>query len=294
MNTRRKMLKPQPDRPSVQWHLMKESYHPIFRAEYHEHIEYWYNMGATGPQRNHFRDLCQRIYQQDPKKPDPTFSSKHTTYVQLENAKILVKNYGVTLTDEGREKARVWLLHEATPAQVQQFRTAFTGCQTIFDLRSVMHTDYLEPEEANYPVDRPHHHRSVRWESQNAKEEIQALHKTRQSLGAPSTNAALPPAPASTTRVTKPKSQFDGVNALSSLGYGDMPPEEALALLRARQKAHREEATYYIGPDGETVYCAGKTGPGAEVPMKADRSSGDWMSAVSSDPPAQWKIKTLQ
>lgn len=285
MNTRRKFIQPKPDRPSSHWHLMKEAYHSIFLPEVREHVEYWYNMGATGAQREFFRDICKEIYAQDPNVADPTYPSEYTAFVDKEEAMLMLKNFGLTLTDLGKQKARAWILHAANRRRRDHFRDVFTGCQTVFHNISVMKNDYAPPEDFRYPDSRTFFHRDVDWTSLRGRNNIQKLREQREKEAGMEREKKL--AEPQYPRVTKPKNQFDGVNVLSTLGFGDMPAEEAIAKMKARRDAHQESEMYYVDADGSTVYRAG-------VLYKANSSKSEGyniMAGVTDEPIAEWKVK---
>lgn len=308
MNTRRKMMQAKPENPSTQWHLMSESFYPLFEASKHAHVEYWYNMAATGIQRDQFRAICKGMYQQDPSKPDPVFASATTAAVEKEQVRLLLKNYGVVLSDgEGKPKARVWLLHSATSNRDRnEFRAVFTGCQTTYENRSVMQKDYVAPEAESYSADRTHFVRSVDWSSLKTREEMQALDSERRARsGAAPVNLnkrpsaveeerrnALHPKP----RVTKPKNQFDGVNVLATLGYEGVPPEEAIAQLKAKRDADQDAEWYYVDTDGSTVYKAksskGHAGGARSGAAAGSSNGGGLLTSVTSEPMTRWVNKT--
>lgn len=285
MNTRRKFIQPKPDIPSSHWHLMQQAYHSIFLPEYRDHVEYWYNMGATGVQRDFFRDICKEIYAQNPDAEDPAYPSEFTAVVHKEEADLMIKNYGLTLTDLGKKKARAWILHVANRRRRDNFRDVFTGCQTIFKNLSVMKADYTPPEDYRYPDSRTYFHRDVDWTSLRGRTNIQKLAEMREKEAGFEREKKLagPPQP----RVTKPKNQFDGVNVLSTLGFGNMPPEEAIAQMKARRDAHQESEMYYIDTDGSTVYRAG-------VQYKANSNKNEGyniLAGVTDEPIGEWKVK---
>ncbi|KAK7201370.1 hypothetical protein NESM_000199400 [Novymonas esmeraldas] len=313
MNTRRKMIQAKPEKPSTRWHVMHETFYPIFDADKRPHVEYWYNMAATGVQRDIFRRICSGIFQQSPATPDPTFDADFTETVELQQVHLLLTNYGVVLSDtEGKPKTRVWLLHCGTSRRDRnEFRSVFTGCQTTYERRSVFQTDYTAPESESYPADRTHYVRSVDWTSLKTREEMQALEAERRARGAV-TVSQLGKRPtiiaeeqrringdgSLVQRTTKPKNQFDGVNFLSSLGFAGVPSEEAVAALRAKQLAHREEDWYYVDKDGSTVYKARSTRSYAAASAAAPGSSaskgegGGLLSTVTSEPMTRWVNKT--
>eukprot|EP00796_Vickermania_ingenoplastis_P008443 gene8443-5921_t len=287
MNTRRKFLQPKPDVPSSHWHLMKESYHVIFVPEYRDHVEYWYNMGATGVQRDLFRDICKEIYAQNPDAADPDYPSEFTALMHKEEAYLMLKNFGLTLTDLGQRKARVWILHVANRRRRDNFRDVFTGCQSIFKNISTMKTDYAPPEDYRYPDNRTYFHRDVDWTSLRGRNNIQKLNEQREKEAGLEREMKLEVGP-QRPRFTKPKNQFDGVNVLSTLGYGDMSPEEAIAQMTARRNAHQESEKYYVDKDGSTVYRAG-------VQYKATSSKGEGrnlIGGVITEPIGEWKVKS--
>jgi hypothetical protein len=310
MNTRRKLMQAKPERPSTRWHLMNESFYPLFDASKHPHVEYWYNMAASGLQRDQFRAICKGIYQQDPTTPDPVYATTTTGIVEKEQVRLLIKNYGVVLSDEeGKAKAKVWLLHCGTSNRDRnEFRSVFTGCQTTYEKRSVMHTDYVAPEAESYSADRTHFVRSVDWNSMKSREEMQALEAERRERGGAVANQldrrpsvveaeqrnATHPKP----RVTKPKNQFDGVNVLASLGYSDVPAEEAIAQLKAKRAADHDGEWYYVDKDGSTVYKAKNSkghagGPaGGESAAGSSTGKGGILTSVTSEPMARWVNKT--
>lgn len=313
MNTRRKLMQAKPEKPSAQWHLMSESFYPLFTTDKRQHVEYWYNMAATGMQREKFRAICKGIYQQDPSTPDPTYASATTATVEIEQVRLLLKNYGVVLSDaEGKPKARTWLLHCGTSSRDRNdFRSVFTGCQTTYENRSVMQVDYVAPEAESYDADRTHFVRSVDWSSLKSREEMQALEtERRQKSGTAATTAVSLNKRASTIeeerrcaahpkpRTTKPKSQFDNVNVLATLGYDGVPPEEAIAQLKAKRDADHDAEWYYVDKDGSTVYKAkstkGQPGGGAAAGPAAARSSkgGGILTSVTSEPMTRWVNKT--
>ncbi|KAG5469856.1 hypothetical protein CUR178_01997 [Leishmania enriettii] len=311
MNTRRKMIQAKPDVPSTKWHLMHEAFCPLFEEDKRQHVEYWYNMAATGVQRDIFRRICHAIYAQDPATPDPTFDAPFTEAVELEQVHLLLKNYGVVLSETvGKPKTRVWLLHCGTSNRDRsEFRSVFTGCQSTYERRSVMHTDYVAPDADSYPDDRIYFKRSIEWTGVKKQKEMQRLEAQRLAHrgvtetrpdGCPtaavidrqqrSTNSDDKPRP----RITKPKNQFDGVNFLSPLGFDGVPPEEAIAQLKAKQDAYREAEWYYVDKDGSTVYKT-RSATGAAVATAGDRSKkddGGILSTVTSEPMTRWVNKT--
>ncbi|KAG5469508.1 hypothetical protein LSCM1_02731 [Leishmania martiniquensis] len=311
MNTRRKMMQVEPNVPSTKWHLMNEAFYPLFEDDKRPHVEYWYNMVATGVQRDIFRRICHAIYEQDATTPDPTFDAHFTETVEREQVYLLLKNYGVVLSDAvGKPKARVWLLHcGKSNRDRNEFRSVFTGCQSTYEQRSVMHTDYLPPDADSYPDDRIYFKRSVEWNSLKKQKERQSLEAQRLTcLGVSESQAATCSATGSIdeqqrrtnsdekprSRITKPKNQFDGVNFLSSLGFDGVPTDEAIAQLKAKQSAYREAEWYYVDEDGCTVYkarCAkGSTVPATDgTPKKND---GGILSSVTSEPMTRWVNKT--
>ncbi|CBZ30031.1 conserved hypothetical protein [Leishmania mexicana MHOM/GT/2001/U1103] len=309
MNTRRKMTQAKPDVPSTHWHLMSEDFYPLFEVDRRQHVEYWYNMTATGVQRDIFRRICNAIYRQDPATPDPIFNVAFCETVELEQVSLLLKNYGSVLSDNvGKPKTRVWLLHCGKSSRDRnEFRSVFTGCQTTYERRSVMHTDYVAPNPASYPADRTHFVRSVNWTSLKTREAMLNLEAQRRANGGvmrsqmdklASTIAGEQRRMNSDgkpmQRTSKPKNQFDGVNVLSSLGFDGVPAEEAVAQLKAKQNAHREAEWYYVDKDGSTVYKARPTkGPTvASVARRPERGEGGILASVTSEPMTLWVNKT--
>ncbi|KPA81086.1 hypothetical protein ABB37_04444 [Leptomonas pyrrhocoris] len=308
MNTRRKLVQAKPEHPSTQWHLMKESFYPIFEADKRAHVEYWYNMAATGMQRDQFRAICKGIYEQDPAKPDPAYAAALTETVEKEEVRLLLKNYGVVLSDsEGKPKAQTWLLHCGTSRRDRNgFRSVFAGCGTSYERRSVMHTDYVAPEAENYAIDRTHFVRSVDWNSLKSREEMQALEAERRACGGavasdldkrPSLiEAERRNAEHQKPRTTKPKNQFDGVNVLATLGYTDAPAEEVIARLKAKREADRDAEWYYVDKDGCTVYKAkglkGHAGGPAAGTAAGSGEDGGILSTVTREPMTRWVTKT--
>ncbi|KAL7695451.1 hypothetical protein N2W54_001368 [Lotmaria passim] len=304
MNTRRKLVQAEPEKPSTQWHLMNEAFHPLFDPSKQAHVEYWYNMTATGRQRDQFRTICNGIFQQDPATPDPVFASATTATVEQEQVRLLLKHYGAVLSDrEGKAKARVWLLHCGTSNRDRnEFRSVFTGCQSTYEKRSVMHTDYIAPEADSYPNDRTHFVRSADWNSVKSREEMQALEaERRERLGAGAVRLDKRPsaieeeqrnAQHPKPRVTKPKNQFDGINVLATLGYQDVPAEEAIAQLKAKREANHDAEWYYLDKDGSTVYKAKGTKKQAGAAAGSSEDGGGILTSVTSEPMARWVNKT--
>ncbi|KAG5495198.1 hypothetical protein JKF63_02253 [Porcisia hertigi] len=309
MNTRRKMIQAKPDNPSKRWHLMNEAFHPLFVDDKRGQVEYWYNMVASGLQRDNFRRICNEMYRQDPATPDPSFNAAFTETVELEQVHLLLKNYGFVLSDTiGKPMARVWLLHCGTSSRDRKdFRAVFTGCQSTYERSSVMHTDYVAPDADKYPTDRTHNLRSVDWTNLNARSAMQDLEEQRRLHGAVTgsqlrrrsttiaeeqrrfnSDGTLKP------RITKPKNQFDGVNFLSSLGFDGVPSEEALAQLKANREAYREAEWYYVDKDGSTVYKARATkGSGfAATAGKSAKGEGGILGSFTSEPITRWVNKT--
>lgn len=286
MNTRREFVKAKPDRPSTKWHLMNEAYHPLFLPELYAHIEYWYNVGATGVQRDYFREICQEIYKQDGEKPDPVFPLAYTQLVRTEEATLMLKNFGETLTELGKKKSRVWILYESNSRRRDIFRDVFAGCQTTLKRLSTMKADYTPPSTDYSDMDRIHFHRNVDWTSLRGRKNIQKLAEMRAQTIANDNAIKLEGSPK--PRFVKPKRQMEGVSVLNTFGYGDMPPEEAIAALKARRDAHQESEMYYVDTDGSTVYRAG-------VHHKSSASRrGDgynFMVGVTSEPMSEWKVK---
>ncbi|KEG09851.1 hypothetical protein DQ04_04531010 [Trypanosoma grayi] len=229
---------------------MHEEYYPIFAPEYREQVEYWYNKTATGKQRNTFRRICQEIYAQDPDKEEPVYCALYTRQVAQCEVKVMMKNYGIVLSDLGRKLARVWIMHVASRRDKESFREVFTGAQSRFLPVSVMKTDYVPPDEEVYgEVDRSNFLCSVDWSNPEAQEERQRLRQQR--FGSRRLTV-----PSNRPRVTKPKNQFDGVSALATLGYAGADEEETIKTLRKKLDEHAELDRYYT-VDGCTVYVAG-------------------------------------
>ncbi|CAJ1035436.1 hypothetical protein Q4I30_007125 [Leishmania utingensis] len=300
MNTRRKMVQAKPDIPSTQWHLMNEAFYPLFEADKRQHVEYWYNMAATGVQRDIFRRICSAIYQQDPATPDPIFDADFTETVELEEVRLLLKNYGAVLSDTvGKPKTRVWLLHcGKSNRDRNEFRSVFTGCQTTYERRSVMHTDYVAPDADSYPDNRTHFVRRVDWTSLKKREAMVGLEAERRTYGGV-VGSQLDKLPVNSDgkpiqRITKPKNQFDGVNFLASLGFDGVPMEEAVAQLKAKQEAHLEAEWYYVDKDGSTVYKARSTkGPAVgATASKPEKVEGGILASVTPGPMTRWVNKT--
>lgn len=264
---------------------MHECYHPLFLAESRDHVEYWYNMGATGVQRDLFRDICKEIYVQNANAEDPTYISEYTGIVNKEEAHLMVKNFGLTLSDTGKQKARVWILHVANRRRRDHFRDVFTGCQTIFKNISTMKADYISPEEETYPDQRTYFHRDVDWTSLRGRQNIQKLSEERERLAGLERASAA--AKCTKPRFTKPKNQFDGVNVLSTLGLGDMDPETAIEQMKARRDAHQEAEMYYVDTDGSTVYRAG----GKNLVSNRNEKGYSLIAGVTDEPIAEWKVK---
>ncbi|RNF05113.1 hypothetical protein TraAM80_04842 [Trypanosoma rangeli] len=250
MNTRFTKIVPLPSKPSVKWHLMHEEYYPIFVPERREQVQYWYNKIATGKQRDTFRRVCQEIYTQDPDLPDPEYTAKYTLQVAFCEVKIMLKHYGLVLSDVGKKLARVWILHVASPRDKDSFREVFTGAQSVFIPLSVMKTDYRSPDEDAYEgIDRSNFLWSVDWTNLEAEEKRAQIYRQRHSTRSLSLQTDRP-------RVTKPKNQFDGFSPLTALGYADDTEEEAINKLRNKLEETGESDRYFT-VDGCTVYVAG-------------------------------------
>ncbi|CCW60887.1 unnamed protein product [Phytomonas sp. EM1] len=298
MNTRRKLLQAKDSVPSTKWHLMNEEYHIIFLPEWREHVEYWYNMGATGQQRELFRLICSEIYVQDETKPDPTYSTQYTATKCKEEANLLIKYYGKVLTKLGKDRARVWILHVARNGwrRCTDFRDVFTGCQTIFENKSVLHADYLPPEPQCYPTDRSNFKKSTELMILKSQSSTQAtpvaLSETEkfdkmlmEKRPTYIVNACAEPK----TRFTKPKNQFDGFNIVKTLGYSDESPEKTIEQLKAKQAAFQESETYCVDKDGSTIY---KAEPVTSTRQRmAATGNGRILDCATSDPIAQWRVK---
>lgn len=288
MNTRRKFIQPKPSRPSIHWRLMKEPYHILFEAKFFDHIEYWYNMCATGVQRDLFREICKEIFLQDPEEPEPPFLTKYQEVVKLNGADLMIKNYGLTLSELGKKKARIWIVKTTTQRPLDNFRDVFTGCQTVFQRISVMHNDYKALEPESYPTQKLFYHKKVDWTSLKERNQMQEW-AARKEKEAPSTTIIKPiEFQRPDGRLTKPKSQFDGVNVLSTLGLGHLPPEAAIEQLKARRDANQESMQYYTDCNNATVYRAGVQ----HKSVASNRTEGSSiLAAVSSEPMAEWKVK---
>lgn len=284
---------------------MNEAFYPIFLEEKREQVEFWYNMVATGCQRNQFRRICNEIFVQDPNKADPTYAASYTAIVDVEDARLILKYYGLVLSEDiGKPRARTWLLHIGTNHRIRdEFRSCFTGCQTEFRSESVMHKDYQPPEEEHYLKDRTHFVRSVDWSSIGVREKMKLLEEHRRSMGGVNVStldkrasqiaeerlATLRPR----ERVTKPKNQFDGVNVLTTLGYTETEQEEAVKQLKAKVEADRQVEQYYVDADGCTVYKARAThGQAGRANGTSAPGDGGILSTVTSEPIARWVTKT--
>lgn len=288
MNTRRKFIQPKPSKPSTHWHLMREPYHVLFQVKFHEHVEYWYNMCATGVQRDLFRQICKEVFLQDPNEPEPVFTTKFQEVLKKGGAETMIKNYGCTLNETGKQKARLWILKTSAQRPLDNFRDVFTGCQTVFQIMSVMHKDYVSPEPEDYPSNKLFYHLKADWSSLKDRKLMQewAVRKEKEVVSTNIIKSIELPRPEG--RFTKPKSQFDGVNVLSGLGLGHLPPDVAIAQLKARRDANQESQQYYTDPSGTTVYRAG-------VQRKAGSSNMNdgynILEGVTSEPMAEWKVK---
>ncbi|KAH9593109.1 hypothetical protein LSM04_001527 [Trypanosoma melophagium] len=252
MNTRYRKLVPVPYKPSVKWHLMHEEYYPIFAPERREQVECWYNKTATGKQRDAFRCICERMYAQDPDKQEPEYCAVYTRNAALCEVKMMIKEYGVVLSELGKKLARVWILHEASRRDKDSFREVFTGAQSLFIPVSVMKADYVTPEEEVYKdIDRSNFLSSIDWSNSKASAKRQELHQQKSGQKRLTLGEHHP-------RVTKPKSQFDGINPLATLGYTDISEEKAIEKLREKLDEHANSDRYYT-VDGCTVYVAGNS-----------------------------------
>ncbi|RNF25326.1 uncharacterized protein Tco025E_02349 [Trypanosoma conorhini] len=250
MNTRFRKLVPLPQKPSVKWHLMHEEYHPIFAPERREQVEYWYNKTATGKQRDSFRRICQEIYTQDPDMQDPEYTAEYTCQVAFCEAKMMIKHYGIVLSDLGKRLARIWILHVATPREKDNFREVFTGAQSQFIPQTVMKVDYTPPDEEAYEgIDRSNFLCCVDWTNLEAQEKRAQIYRQRHSVESLRLTKDRP-------RVTKPKNQFDGISPLDALGYAGDNEEEAISKLRKKLE-EKAESDRYFTVDGCTVYVAG-------------------------------------
>lgn len=294
---------------------MHEPFKDIFAPEAHEHVEDWYNLGATGAQRDLFRSICGEIYKADPNAPDPANRAPYTLIVEREEADLMVKYFTSTLTDLGKRKTRSWILHSTNSRRRESFRDVFAGCQTVFQKKSVMQKDYTPPEQQYYIRDNTYYHRSVDWTSLRARKNMQELQMERDGSAAAAANAEKdgttcdlqrrPSAIAAERlgkgkpRFTKPKNQFDGVSNLKDLGYpDDIPAEVVIEQLKAKHKAFVQEHSYYTDKDGCTVYVAANAGPNsgkAAGGAGAARTvaGGGILASVTSDPISQWKVKVV-
>lgn len=267
---------------------MKEPYHVLFQEKFHEHVEYWYNMCATGVQRDLFRQICKELLLQEPNEPEPIFPAKFQEVLRKGEADMMIKNYGLTLNDTGKQKARLWILKTSTQRLRDNFRDVFTGCQTMFQIISVMHKDYTHLEPEDYPANKLFYHSKADWSSLKDRKLMQewAVRKEKEII---STNIVKPiDLPRPEGRFRKPKNQFDGVNVLTDLGLGHLPSEVAIAQLKARRDANQESEQYYMDPSQATVYRAG-------VQRKAGSSNKNdgynILAGVTSEPMAEWKVK---
>lgn len=271
LNTRRKPAAKAADvAPSTQWHLMHESYHPLFKPECRERVESWYNMDATGNQRDVFRSICAVIYATHASggaaaPPDTSLAAKTA-------AELLIKHYGDSLSEKGKAKAYLWLVTEGQSRRAQdQFRDVFTGCQAAQKMQSVCHAEYGAIEPQHYVVDRTHFIRQVDWAATNACKASSQPPTAAEGCDATTPGSTAAPATRETRRITKPRSQFDGVNYFAMLGLDDMDSETAMNTLREQRDAYEEKKRYYIDSDGSTVYRACKVSLGP----KEDEGEGE-------------------
>ncbi|CCW71465.1 unnamed protein product [Phytomonas sp. Hart1] len=298
MNTRRKFLEAKLRVPSTKWHLMNEAYYIIFLPEWREHVEYWYNLGATGQQRDLFRRICSEIYAQDATKPDPTYSTQYNAIQSKEEAKLLIKYYGKVLTKSGQDRARVWVLHVARNAwrPLNDFRDIFTGCQTIFKNESVLHADYLPPEPQYYPTDRSLFKKStellsleLQSKAQQTPAVLTEVDQHEKMMAEKRPTYIVDTCEKSKTFFAKPKNQFDGFNILKTMGYSNESPEKTIAQLRAKQSAYQESETYCVEKDGSTFY---KAEPVTSTRQRtAATGNGRILDCVTSDPITHWRVK---
>ncbi|EPY33767.1 hypothetical protein STCU_01999 [Strigomonas culicis] len=323
MNTRRKIAQAKPEVFSTKWHLLHESYYPLFETPMHPFVEDWYNLEASGAQRDRFRALCREIYAtapapagtaSPPAAPDPSrnkawIDTETDRTLREEEARTTLLHYGEVLSAEGKGRARGWLLQPTTTKREKKtFRELFLGCQPHKPPKSVLKTDYILPaaldEEVYDRVDRTHFQRSVDWNNLKARSEMQQMQEQRSAHDVQSAHISIigssidgRQADPNAKRFTKPKNQFDDVNYLASLrGYEHMSKEEALADIQRRRAEGSALAqvgpagTYEVKADGSTVYKAGAN----RMRPETEGKDATALSSVCAEPMAQWKVKTLQ
>ncbi|CAD2215615.1 hypothetical protein, conserved [Angomonas deanei] len=294
MNTRRKLVTKEAEKPSTTFHLMHESYHPLFQPKAISQVEDWYNLGASGPQRSSFRSICSEIYNQSTTAPPPTFSTQTESIMRQEECKNMLKAYAEVLSDEGKEKAKVWILSQSSTRRRDEFRGVFFACKAYVPPKSTQKNDYVKPDDEEYNVDRANFQKSVDWTDLKARKGAQELHQTGAGREAKRPSKIVEEqrrAQNPTARVTKPKNQFDQVNHLAALGYDDsVNSAEAIAELKRQHELNAESESYYREPEtGATVYKAGA----GKATHTAAKSDPHMMKGYTSEPMTQWNVKTL-
>lgn len=121
MNTRRKLIQPKASAPSTTWRVMHEEFHPIFLAEAREHVEDWYNLGATGQQRDLFRGICSEIY-----KANPNTSNTNTIGNDHAASEPRTVRDGVTFIDSNAAAANSSNTHKNASGSAVDRRASYT------------------------------------------------------------------------------------------------------------------------------------------------------------------------
>jgi hypothetical protein len=271
MLTRPKKLEAVVEKQSTKWHSVKDRFRGLFDPQHIPNVERWYNTIASGAHRTSFRNISKAIF---------LHQSVDVTADEFKKCQSdsFVRHYGAVLSAEGRRKMASWAVNEADSNLVEKMRDVFSAIQaTTFEPETTMKKAFIYRELPDI-MPKTYHRQKIDWSSSKTAEMIQKTKVNPMDSAKVSTAAQ-----SSTKRVTKPKSQFDGVNMLDSLG---LKTEQEIEELR-KNRSNVAHGSYKV--DSATG-CSMYNAVGSAVGERAFASSrtriiptsfggsGDWIS----------------
>lgn len=243
MLTRPVRLEAVAEKYSTKWHHVHATFLYLFEGWYIPHVEQWYNTIAPIAHRESFRRTMKLIHQHNPTAIDDS--------VQLCKGNNMVRLYNEGLSAAGKEKAKSWVTHAASPPELEAFRDVFTGIQATFHAKSRMKETYVYRPLTDTPS-KDAHRQKIDWSNTNAAALAQQQ-KRDEIASAGEQGTRLPKIAA--------RQGGGGRRAMSSMG-GDatsssQDAEKQMAALQAKRAAFEQSEKYSIDPEtGCSLFAA--------------------------------------
>lgn len=169
MLTRPVRLEAVAEKYSTKWHSVRGGYVALFDPQCIPHVEKWYNTIAPLRHRDAFRSVMKGIL----KASSTTSAAATPAEVELCKVGNIMRLYASPLSEKGRDAAQRWLLHDATPSDVDAFRDVFTGVQSLFAQESHFKSTFKYRPLPDIPS-MTAHRLKIDWSNSHAQDAVRA------------------------------------------------------------------------------------------------------------------------